>query len=573
MIVTLRSDHGKFVSAEDGGGFGGTSIDERPSGLMTATRDDAGAWESIDVQATDEAGVCALVSVDHGGRFACCENAEADAEAGCAGIVVFNRDSAGAWEKFRLHDLDGDGQRVAFESVARPGWFIKAYGDGRVALDQPYANDAPTTVPGGYETFTADPPLRAQHVAPRITGQLRCTSDGYADDVGPVLPIGIHLGDLFSVYTRDVARATDAVRACSDAGYALVQFWLNLGSLGGDYWSGREIGPEITPDYWNQLDRFGDLLDSFGMRGIYCTGDYALRGMSHDEFARTLGHRLRHRDTAALVIAGNEAWQTGADDITTLCAFIDAFKSACPDVPITTTAPPTEEKNDIANWCDGDYYAIHGYRDGEDHDRVRHIFSVMWEGEPPCPLGYQDEPTGPGDEVSVKARHCYEGRDVDAMHLCALAAQSLLCDQGFNFFCSDGVKLSTVESLTCWQGFREVARVVGLLPRDLQSWPRAFHFGDTQSQHRWFKPNTGNGTRFDHRVASDGRMVGVLYGDQGWHSIICTRACECEVIEFNGTVLMPRRHFSVGNELSIEMVRSNGGAPGRTGLLVRGRLV
>lgn len=405
----------------------------------------------------------------------------------------------------------------------------------------------------------------------QIEGQLRVTGDGFADANGPVLPVGCHVGDLFSVYTRDPAKATEAVAAIADAGYPLIQFWLNLGSLGGDYWAGREIGPEITPDYWGQLTRFADLLDAHGVRGIFCTGDYALRGMSHEDFARQLGQLLQGRDSGALVIAGNEAWQTGADDIDTLQRFCEAFRSVCPDVPITTTAPPTEHADDIAAWCDGDYYAIHGYRDGEDHDRVRHVFSVPWEGHPPTDYGYQDEPTGPGDEVSVKARHCYEGRDVDAHHLCALAAQSLICNQGYNYFCGDGVKLSTVDNLIAWQGFYEVARVPSMLPTDLQAWPGPFHFGDSQGNVRLFRPNYGNEVRCDMRVAHDARLVGLLYGDEGAASIITERACEVEVRDWDGTILIPLQRFDPGRELKVTFTRSQGGQPGHTCYLMTGR--
>lgn len=435
------------------------------------------------------------------------------------------------------------------------------------------AEDAPTDEPGGYETFVADPPLFMPGFMPAgasaIIGQLRITGDGFADDNGAVLPIGIHMGDLFSVYTRDPAKATDALAKIAGAGYPLVQFWLNLGSLSGDYWAGREIGPEITPDYWGQLTRFADLLDSFGLRGIFCTGDYELRSMSHDEFARTLGGLLASRDTGALVIAGNEAWQTGADSIDTLEAFCDAFKSICPDVPITTTAPPTEHVDDIAAWCAGDYYAIHGYRGGEDHDRIRHIFSVPWEGHPPCAYGYQDEPTGPGDEVSVKPSHCYEGRDVDANHICALAAQSLICNQGYNYFCGDGVKLTG--DVARWPGFAEVARVAAMIPADVMAWPDPFHCGDSQSAHRIFRLNSGKDVRFDTRVADDGRIVGLLYGDESRASVICERGCRITVANWDGEVLHDRA-FNPGDELIVDFVRSQGGNPGRTSFLVRGEL-
>ena len=567
---SLKSDHGKFCCAEEGGGKQGETIGNRPKGLMTATRETAGAWEHFEITATDEWEFVGLKSSD--GFFACCENAQDDAKKGRNGIIVFNRENCGAWDKFKIHYVDR-GNKIAFEAQCRPGYFIKAHPDGKVTLEHSFFDGQISMHPGGYETFVCDPPLSTTSVNPqnKITGQLRVNGSGYADDNGPWIPIGIHMGDLFSCYCHGHEdKVRDALTKIRDAGYGLVQFWLNLGSLGGDYWAGREIGPEITPDYWGKLARFGDLLDSFGLKGIYCTGDYELRGMSHEEFSRQLGIQLNTRNTAGLVIAGNEAWQTGADSIDTLRDFCANFKQFAPNVPITTTAPPTEEKFDIASWCDGDYYAIHGYRDGEDHDRIRHIFSVMWEGEPPTEYGYQDEPTGPGDEVSVKAYHCYHGRDVDASHLVGLAAQSVLSDQGFNFFCGDGVKLTG--DIARWGGFKEVAAVVNLIPRDVMSWPGAFHFGDSQSHQRIFGPGSGNNVRFDCRVAPDGRIYAVLYGDEGGFAIRCHKRCHVKVQDYLGNVVI-ERDYSPGEDLTENFVRSQNGQPGRTSFIVNGKLL
>lgn len=404
-----------------------------------------------------------------------------------------------------------------------------------------------------------------------VTGQLRITNTGYHDDSGPYLPIGIHMGDLFSVFTRDEAKATEALSRIRDAGYGLVQFWLNLGSLGGDYWAGREIGPEITPDYWGKLGRFSDLLDSFAIKGIYNKGDYKLRSMENEDFAEQLGEFLNTRNTGALVIMGNEAWQTGADDVETLESSIEYFRGACNRVPVSSTSPPSEDAEEIATWCRGDFYCIHGYRDGEDHDRVRHIFSVPWEGDPPDYCGYQDEPTGVGDEVSVKARHCYEGRDVDASHLVALAIQSLMTNQGFNYFCNDGIKLDSADSLANTPGFKEVAQAVMLVPKDIMAWPDFFHFGDSQSGWRVFRPGSGNNIRFDHRVDGD-RLFGVLYGDEGPFTIYCERDCHIVVKRYDGSVAWERT-YSQGQALTGTFIRSQGGQPGETSFIVSGTLL
>jgi len=559
-MYTLRSDHGKFVSAEDGGAPQGT-IDGRPAGLMTANRDSAGGWESFTIEKSDEPDFYGIKSTH--GFFACCE------DEGKAGYVAFNREGLTAWEKFKLVVRD-NGEKISFESQCRPGYFIKVWGDGRVSLDQPMWENQPSPDPGGYETFTIDPPFKSGVIPGKsvIQGQLRIDSAGYVDDVGRVLPIGIHIGDLFSKFVRDRAHAQNLCSQASAAGYPLIHFWMNLGTLG-DYWSGRECGPGYTDNFWGELGALGDLLDSYGLKGGYNLGDYKLWSGDHISFFSQLGDHLSQRsmNTAAYVFGGNEAWQTGADSVDEIKDALNAFRAHCATVICTTTAPPSESAEDIAEWCSGDFYAIHGYRDAEDHDRIRHIFSVPWEGHPPDAYGWQDEPTGPGDGVSVKASHCYNGRDVDANHMCALAVQSLMCNQGFNYFCEDGVKSDG--DITRWAGFHEVAKVIGFVPVDIMGWPGPLHFGGSQSHNRVFSPLAENTLRFDHRLAHDGRIFGIFYGDEGSLSAKCERACTLDFLEMDGTVT-ETRSFTEGQTLTLSFRRSQGGQPGYTAQVVRG---
>jgi hypothetical protein len=214
-------------------------------------------------------------------------------------------------------------------------------------------------------------------------------------------------------------------------------------------------------------------------------------------------------------------------------------------------------------------FAIHGYRGGEDHDRLRHIFSVILEGEPPTAHGYQDEWTGPGSAVSVKPPHCYEGRDVDANHMCAGAFQSLMCNQAFNYFCSEGVKSDG--DITKRAGYAEVPKVASLLPIDVHAWPEAIHFGTRFANSRIFEPVSGNAVRFDHRIAPDGRFVGLLYGDQGQARVRCVRPCELTIKHWNGNDERTQM-FSPGQEWIQDLARSQGGQPGRTALPVVGHL-
>ena len=559
-MTTLKSDHGKFASSEDGGKEQGIT-DGRPNGLMTATRDSAGAWESFTIEESDEPGIYGIKSTH--GFYACCE------DEGKAGYIAFNRPGITAWEKFKLWI---SGEMVSFESVCRPGYFIKVWGDGRVSLDQPMWEGQPANEPGGYETFTADPPISLfTPIASQIKGQLRVTSAGFADDAGPFLPIGLHVGDLFSVFVRDPTKAESIVSKAQAAGYPLIHFWMNLGTLGGDYWLGRECGWGYTNDFWGQLSRFGDLLDKYGMKGGYNLGDYKLWSGTHTEFFAELGRHLRSREhkTAAYVFGGNEAWQTGADSKTEISDALEAFTAECNTVPVTTTAPPSESAEDIDEWCGGDFFAIHGFRDNEDHDRIRHIFSVPWEGSPPCAYGLQDEPTGPGDEVSVKARHCYEGRDVDANHICALAVQSLMCNQGYNYFCGAGVKSDT--DITTYPGFYETARVKAIVPIDIMGWPGPLHFGSSQPN-RVFSPCAEDTLRFDHRISHEGGIFGIFYGDEGHTAARCEQACFLSLVHWDGSI-SEEKQFDLGQEIHFDFVRSQGGQPnGYTAQVVVGRL-
>lgn len=402
-----------------------------------------------------------------------------------------------------------------------------------------------------------------------IQGQLRLDDAGYCDDVTRILPIGLHVGDLFSKFTRDPAHAERIIVQARDAGYTFIHFWMNLGTLG-DYWSGRECGPGYNPDFWDKLSQLGDLLDSYGMKGGYNLGDYELwPGQDHVSFFTELGHQLARREfkTACYVFGGNEAWQTGADNKHEIEVALQAFQQVCPHVIVTTTAPPDEHEDSIAEWCGGNFFAIHGYRGAEDHDRIRHIFSVQWEGHPPSKFGIQDEPTGPGDKVSVKPSHCYEGRDVDANHMVALAVQSLNSNQGFNYFCSDGVKSDG--DITRWPGFYEVARVAKWMPIDIMAWPEAIHFGSSQGD-RVFEPTAEDTLRFDHRIRGN-EFFGVFYGDEGNLRARCKRACFMTFIGFDG-VKQSEIQYDLGSEAKLNFVRSQGGNPGYTAQFVIGRL-
>jgi hypothetical protein len=154
--------------------------------------------------------------------------------------------------------------------------------------------------------------------------------------------------------------------------------------------------------------------------------------------------------------------------------------------------------------------------------------------------------------------------------MCALAVQSLMCNQGFNYFCGAGVKSD--DDITSYPGYYEVAKVIGIVPIDIMGWPGVLHFGSSQSSNRIFSPLAEDTLRFDHRISHSGEFFGIFYGDEGTSRAKCERACFLSFIGFDGTV-GPEQQFDLSQEISFNFVRSTNGQPnGYTAQVVRGRL-
>ncbi len=126
MKISLKSDHGKFLTAEHGGGREGQTDGTRPKGIAVADRENPGNegdWQTITIVPAEDGFVGLRVDAEES-MFACAENEGKD------GVIVFNRPSLGDWEQFKLwrHDTGG----LSFESKVRPGFFIKALPDHSV---------------------------------------------------------------------------------------------------------------------------------------------------------------------------------------------------------------------------------------------------------------------------------------------------------------------------------------------------------------------------------------------------------------------------------------------------------
>jgi len=151
-------------------------------------------------------------------------------------------------------------------------------------------------------------------------------------------------------------------------------------------------------------------------------------------------------------------------------------------------------------------FVCHGYRGGHWWDKVRHIFSLVYEGKPEKRQGWQGEPAGPGELVSaIDNKH-----ELDAHALCAMAAMGLITRQAWVYFSGPGVKSDAGERLQDMPGFREVPKVRALIPADVMRYDKIFHGGDTWKNERVFAAQ--GEVRADHAYYHDGRFVCLIYG-------------------------------------------------------------
>jgi hypothetical protein len=478
------------------------------------------------------------------------------AEGAGGGTVNANRDGAGIWETFSLVDLNGGslnhGDPVRFRTWDG-GHYLIAYPGGQL--------DARSTNPGAWETFTVERRagagvvregdaigLRSAHnlyvvaengggtivnanrgafgpweefriqAAPgsRLTGNHpspivgRLRLDGnrmYVDDTGPVLPIFCHFGEAFSRYTRDRDSVRRQLDVIAQAGYHGVRFWT---TLDGWWWAGREVYEGFTPDYWGQLRDFLRDLGARQLRAVISQGSTtSLAIPDRYHFAQRLGDVLDEvgsAGTVAIIEGANESWQTGEPDPNRLAQFVSWIQQRNPASLYTISSPPGEGVDELNAWSipPANLFDVHGYRDGHWWDKVRHIFSISYEGQPNQRLGWQGEPCGPGAAVSVTTNK----QELDGNTLPAMAAMSLMSRQAWCFMSGAGVLFDY--PIDSEPGFWEVPRIREALPRDVMAFSRLIHGGDRWANDRVFAAQ--GETRCDHALSDDGRFVAIIYG-------------------------------------------------------------
>lgn len=348
------------------------------------------------------------------------------------------------------------------------------------------------------------PPPRPRHPSP-IVGRLRIDSQSFVDDSGPVLPIFCHFGEAFSRYVRNKDAVRKQLDVIAQAGYHGIRFWT---VLGGTYWAGRDINPASTPGYWDLLRDFLGDLKARELRAVISQGDIG-RIADRRSFAARLSDvidAVGSAESVALIEGGNEAWQTGESDPRKLAEFVGWIKARHPATLYTLSSPPGETKAELDDWSvdPANLFDVHGYRGGHFWDKIRHIFSIAYEGKPNRRLGWQGEPTGPGAAVSVTENK----GELDDNTLAGMAAMSLMSRQAWCYMSGPGVLFDS--PLEDQPGFYSVPKVRDALPRDVMRFATLIHGGDRWARERIFAAR--GDTRCDHALSADGRFVAILYG-------------------------------------------------------------
>lgn len=332
----------------------------------------------------------------------------------------------------------------------------------------------------------------------------------FRDANGPCLPVGCHFGDGLSRWARGQQDAVEALLAAiAGAGYGYVRTWTVLDSGSNPYWHGRTLGPHVQGDaYWTHVVGYAAALRRHGLRWLVSQGDvlrvYTSTG-DRVKFMERIADCLQREDVAGMDVA-NESGNNGESDPAKLEPMSWPIAQRWPDLALSLSSSQTEEVAEInalsPKPCT--VFDVHGSRAGHWWDKVRHVFSIAYEGKPNRRLGMQSEPFGPGDQVSASDNK----HELNAAVMQAGAVMSLLARQSWVYFCGGGIK-SDMENITTSPGFAETPAAVAWLPKDIHA-AELFHGGQTWASKRVFA--AVNETRCDHALLADGRGACLIYG-------------------------------------------------------------
>ena len=383
----------------------------------------------------------------------------------------------------------------------------------------------PATQPGG---------KTAAHPNP-LKGPLRIEDRAFRDDAGLVLPVYAHAGDLFSLFTRDEARALAELEAAAGAGYHGLRVWSSLGCTmsakcpeidAGEapFWRGREVGPALTGDYFDDVRRFFEAVEARQLRLVWSQGDVQVIG-HRPEFMRRIAALDQELAVIDWIDCGNEAWQGAALEPAALADCVAAYAQAGGRALKTLTSAPTEEVKDLDAYsiAPADAFDVHSFRGGHSWDKRRHIASLTRDDRPSprLPLGINSEPPGAGRLVSVTEHQ--DELDDEAVALLALAAA--IARQAFVWFSGEGVQIE--RGLAAAAGFEAVPRAVRLLPADVMRFEVRHHSGERWQAIRVLEAQ--GDVRIDGAQATDGRFAYTIDGPPGSYALKVARGFEARL--------------------------------------------
>lgn len=355
------------------------------------------------------------------------------------------------------------------------------------------------------------------HVDPWL-GAVRIEGRAFVSDGGPKLPVCLHLGDLIG---HGLVRGVDAILPALDRaagwGYHCVRSWFQLHLTSGKWLRGP------TEDGWDPRRdpvRFVEILRAGVARGLKWNlaggGIKGLTNADEDQLFDLLADAIGQvgPEHIAQVVALNESRDTGdADDNepAELERLIDRVRRRHPSVLYALTAYTGIEDAAVTarytrSWMR--HSVVHGSRDGRAHDKIRHIFSWMYERGAGRDLAWQDEPFGVGRLVSAQSGH----GELDAHVMQCAAAMAALSRQAWTFMSGPGV-VYTDEPLEAMPGIAETPAILRALPQDLMRFATLGHSGDSRRGTRLHavrgdRPNV----REDYAIATDGRYLAIQYG-------------------------------------------------------------
>lgn len=390
----------------------------------------------------------------------------------------------------------------------------------------------------------------------QLQGQLRLEGTGYVDQVGPVLPVFCHAGDLFSLYTRDRDRAKAEMLKVRNAGYHGMRVWT---VLTGKYWEApdRHVRPTTTPNYWAQWVEFVGDVTALGLKLVVSQGDlWQMADVDKLQFARDLvSAETKYPGAYAFLDAGNELWQNGMSDERELKKFITAYKNAGGRAICSLTSPQDEEPEGLLRYS-ADIWDKHGFRAGRLWDKRRHAFSVGYEGMA-NKAGIESEPPGPGALVSVME---YKEEMTDGG--CALvAAANVLAQAAFVYFNGDGVRIQ--RGLDTEPGFFSVPKVVAELPQTAMrrgEW-RLHHSGETFRHVRLFDTGISHEVRVDGvQQWAGGGFAYTIDGPPGTYAFRVARPFTAQTINPRTGERSVPFTCQTGETLTVQWTQAEGGA-------------